>query len=104
MLGNIDDWIIVIVVALILLGGASKIPELFRNLGRAMGEFRRGQIEVQREIERELGSPKVQGPQSQGEGRKFSAEEIEAKIRELQAQLDQLKREQGKTEAKTEEV
>jgi len=37
MLGNIDDWIIVIVVALILFGGASKIPELFRNLGRAMG-------------------------------------------------------------------
>jgi len=38
-------------VALILFGGASKLPELARGLGRAMGEFKRGQIEIEREIQ-----------------------------------------------------
>ncbi|BCU66935.1 hypothetical protein HS7_03720 [Sulfolobales archaeon HS-7] len=56
MFGSINDWIIVIVVAVILFGGASKIPELFRNLGRAVGEFKRGQLEIQKELDRELKS------------------------------------------------
>lgn len=40
-----------IAVALILFGGANKLPELARGLGRAMGEFKRGQIEIEREIQ-----------------------------------------------------
>lgn len=39
-----------IVVVLVVFGGSKKIPELARGLGRAAGEFRRGQIEVEREI------------------------------------------------------
>jgi len=50
MLDSLSDWLIFIVVALILFGGSSKIPELARGLGRAMGEFRKAQIEVEREI------------------------------------------------------
>jgi sec-independent protein translocase protein TatA len=102
MLGNIQDWIIVGVVALLLFGGAGKIPELFRNLGRALGEFRRGQVEIQKELEKEFNTSKQELAskptlaESNGQS-KPSAEEIEAKIRELQAQLDQLKREQGKS-------
>jgi len=54
MIGNIWDWAIVIVVALLLFGGASKLPEFFRSLGRASGEFKRGQMEIQKEIEKEI--------------------------------------------------
>src|SRR3990172_1302950 len=46
------EWLIVLLVAgAILLFGPKKIPELARGLGRAMGEFRRGKVELEREID-----------------------------------------------------
>ncbi|MEM0130004.1 MAG: twin-arginine translocase TatA/TatE family subunit [Thermoplasmatales archaeon] len=50
MLDSPTDWIIFIVVVLVILGGSRKIPELAKALGRAMGEFRKGRLEVEREI------------------------------------------------------
>ncbi len=50
----IDDIIILVVVAALFFLGPSKIPELARGIGRAMGELRRGRQEVEREIQREL--------------------------------------------------
>ena len=45
------EWIIILViVAVLLLFGPQKIPDLFRGFGRALGEFRRGRMEVEREI------------------------------------------------------
>ena len=45
------EWIVLLLVAgAILLFGPKKIPELARGLGRAMGEFRRGKVELEREI------------------------------------------------------
>ncbi len=45
------EWIILLVVAaVILLFGPQKLPELARGVGRALGEFRRGRMEVEREI------------------------------------------------------
>jgi len=45
------EWIIIlIVIAILLLFGPSKIPELARAFGRAWGEFRRGKTEVEREL------------------------------------------------------
>jgi len=38
-------------VAGLLAFGPKKIPELARGLGRALGEFRRGRVEVEKEIE-----------------------------------------------------
>ena len=37
--------IIVLVIALILFGGAKKIPEIARSLGKAKGEFKKGMEE-----------------------------------------------------------
>lgn len=56
MIGSVTDWLIFIVVILILFGGASKIPELARALGRAMGEFRKGQLEIERELKNSSGA------------------------------------------------
>jgi sec-independent protein translocase protein TatA len=49
------EWIILlIIVALLLLFGPTKLPEFARSIGRAMGEFRRGKAQVERELRDEL--------------------------------------------------
>ena len=49
------EWIIILIVlAALFLFGPSKIPELARGFGRAMGEFRRGRMEVEREINQQF--------------------------------------------------
>jgi len=42
--------IALIVVIIIVLFGAAKIPELARSLGKATGEFKKGQKEIEREL------------------------------------------------------
>ncbi len=42
--------IILIVIAVIILFGANKIPELARSLGRATGEFKKAKSETEREL------------------------------------------------------
>jgi len=46
------EWIILVVLILILLFGARKIPELARSIGRARGEFERGRLEYEEELRR----------------------------------------------------
>ncbi len=50
MIGSPTDWIILIVVILLVLGGSKKIPEIARAMGRSMGEFKKGRMEVEKEI------------------------------------------------------
>ena len=44
------EWLIIIVVILLLFGSTRKIPEFARNLGKATGEFKRGQLELENEM------------------------------------------------------
>jgi sec-independent protein translocase protein TatA len=53
MFDSIDDWLIIAVVVAILFYGSSKIPALARSLGRSVGEFKRGRLEVERELKAE---------------------------------------------------
>ena len=50
-LQNIGPWqlVICIVVAFVLFGGAKKIPDLARSLGKAKGEFKKGLAEGEKE-------------------------------------------------------
>ncbi len=59
------EWIILLViVAIVLLMGPKKIPELAKGIGRALGEFRRGRAEVEREIRAEMAkTPPASGPE-----------------------------------------
>lgn len=43
--------LILIFLAIILLFGASKLPELARSLGKSSGEFKKAQMEVEKEIQ-----------------------------------------------------
>jgi sec-independent protein translocase protein TatA len=45
------EWIWIVVVLVVVLFGASKIPEVARSIGKATGEFQRGKMEIQKEIE-----------------------------------------------------
>ena len=49
MLG-MNEIVIIVLAIVLLLVGAKKIPELARAFGRAMGEFKRGKIEIENEI------------------------------------------------------
>ncbi len=44
------EWILLLLVVVLLLFGAKKIPEFARSLGKAKAEFQRGQMMVEREI------------------------------------------------------
>ena len=49
------EWIILlIIIAILLLFGPQKLPELARSIGRAWGELRRGKMEVERQIRDEV--------------------------------------------------
>lgn len=54
MVFSIEEILIIAVVALILFGGSKKIPDLARSMGRATGEFKRGQMELQKEIKNSM--------------------------------------------------
>ncbi len=65
MFDSLDDWLIIAVVAGILFYGSSKIPQLAHSLGRSVGEFKKGRIEVEREIKADQAAnaaPSVAGP------------------------------------------
>ena len=66
MFDSIDDWLIIAVVAGILFYGSSKIPQLAHSLGRSVGEFKKGRLEVERELKADQASnsnsPAPSGP------------------------------------------
>jgi len=47
-----SEWLIVIVIVVVLIFGANKIPDLAKSLGRASGEFQKGKVESELEIQR----------------------------------------------------
>ncbi len=67
------EWIILlIVIAILLLFGPQKLPELARSIGRAWGEFRRGKMEVERQIQQEF----MTEPQASGTRLRDAASEL----------------------------
>lgn len=49
--------ILLVFVAILLLFGASKLPDLARSMGKSMGEFKRGQMEAEKVLDRMISSP-----------------------------------------------
>jgi sec-independent protein translocase protein TatA len=37
-----NEWVIVAIVAVVVIFGAAKLPDLARNVGKAQGEFKKG--------------------------------------------------------------
>ena len=45
-----QEWIFVIIIAVVFIFGAKKIPELAKTFGKAKGEFEKGKIEGEKEL------------------------------------------------------
>ncbi|MCI4455195.1 MAG: twin-arginine translocase TatA/TatE family subunit [Sulfolobus sp.] len=114
MISNLEDTLIVLLVALLLFGGDKKAVESVKNLGKMWGEFKRRQEELKRELMRELneasepirqvGSEVSKGVSEAGQTyyvRPYSnftpsnsedkIRKLEEEIRRLQAELERLK-------------
>jgi sec-independent protein translocase protein TatA len=44
------EWMIILIVAVLLIFGAKKIPEIARGFGKASTEFERARLEARREL------------------------------------------------------
>jgi Sec-independent protein secretion pathway components len=100
LLGSATDIIIIIIVAVVLFAGASKIPELFHSMGRAVGEYKKGKVESEMELSKMVQeSPTSTSPQpasSPAAQKDDKAKQLESQIAELQRQLEELKKGSGK--------
>ncbi len=47
-----SEWLIVIVIVVVLIFGAGKIPDLAKSLGRAQGEFQKAKVESELELKK----------------------------------------------------
>lgn len=45
-----QEWIFIIIIVVVLIFGAKKIPELAKTFGKAKGEFEKGKIEGEKEL------------------------------------------------------
>ena len=44
------EWVWIIVIVVVLIFGAKKIPELARTLGKAKGDYEKGRIESEKDL------------------------------------------------------
>ena len=82
------EWLWIGLLILLLLVGSKKLPELARAMGRAMGEFQKGRMEMEKEL-REV----AQRPP----GASADREKLERAARELGIQTE------GKTDQQLKE-
>lgn len=54
------EWVIVGIVAVVVLFGAKKLPEMARSVGRAQGEFKKGLKEGVVDDKTESSEPKTE--------------------------------------------
>ena len=47
-----QEWIFVIIIAVVFIFGAKKIPELAKTIGKAKGEYKKGEIEADEELKK----------------------------------------------------
>ncbi len=74
---GLPELIIIIIVALLVVG-PTKLPEVARSLGRALGEFRRMADDVKETIEQEMNVEEEKGGQESGEASKKGEAEAAA--------------------------
>ena len=53
-----QEWIFIIIIAVVFIFGAKKIPELAKTFGKAKGEYKKGEIEADEELKKFKGANK----------------------------------------------
>ena len=57
-----SEWMLILIIVLVLFG-AKRLPELARSLGQSMNEFRKAREEFDRELQQAANDVKTQPPQ-----------------------------------------
>ncbi len=59
-----QDWMIVLVIGVVVIFGAAKLPQIARNMGKAQGEFKKGLKEgADTDAETPAPEPRAEGDQ-----------------------------------------
>ncbi len=80
MIGT-TEIIVIALVIMVLLFGASKVPQLARSLGQAMGEFRKAKREAEleyRKIEESVTGSEEEIPKAKAKGGEVNIREVAA--------------------------
>ncbi len=100
MFDSYMDIVIIAVIALIIFGGTKKIPEMARNLGKASGEFKKGQMDIENEIKNSV-NPSKEVKEGQVDYMKV-AQDLNIDIKDKT--IDQIIKEISDKLAKTEQI
>ncbi|MGC8661204.1 MAG: Sec-independent protein translocase subunit TatA/TatB [Nitrososphaeria archaeon] len=104
MLGSLSDTLIIIVVAILLLGGEKDISGTVRNIGKYWNELRRSESDFKNEITKELDQVDL-GIDMNSTSRPYRQTsdarvmELERQVRELQEELERMKKQNGTSSA-----
>ena len=100
---GIPELVIILIVALLVVG-PSKLPELARSMGKALGEFRRLADDVKDTIEQEMAKEPEKEEEKQQEDQKHEQQEEQQKA-EGEAMLENRQvATEGEKEEKAEKV
>ena len=100
MLAFIQGWEwVIIVLAILLLFGAKKLPELAKGLGKGIREFKKASSEISYEMDRQVEQDDHEKEQARRRERE-SAEEKPAQAEEKPAQAEVEKKSESSTESK----
>jgi len=104
LLGSLSDTLIIIVVAILLLGGEKDISGTVRNIGKYWNELRRSESDFKNEITKELDQmdPGIDMNANSRPYRQTSdarVMELERQVRELQEELERMKKQNGTSSA-----
>ena len=70
------EIIVIVVVAVMLLFSGKKVPELMHSLGRAIGDFKKGKIEAEKEVEEAFATGKKESGSKQEKGKKTKGKKV----------------------------
>lgn len=101
MIGNLGDFLVVVVVFILLMAGDKNAAKNAKSIGKFLGELRSRQNEFKNELMRELNSidedeKVVQYNKYVRDLSQDRVKELEMKIKQLQEELQRLKNSGGK--------
>lgn len=100
-IGPLGTWeILIILVVVLLLFGARRLPELAKSIGQSVREFRKGvrdmRADIAIETEEELGAEPRPQPSRANAANRGATQELEAEREKLRTEVEQLRAEREK--------
>ncbi|MCL4344410.1 MAG: translocase [Nitrososphaerota archaeon] len=95
MLGSLSDTLIIIVVAILLLGGEKDISGTVKNIGKYWNQIRNSENDFRKEITRELSDMDMNMNDPPRQASDIRVRQLERQVRELQDELERMKKKNG---------